>query len=124
MIVYSSTKEGFQEDVLSGNIDGIIHEQVRKKLHHSVAKNEVNSWRSSLMYMDKVMSDREIPEDSGISIEMRIPQTNKRIDFIVSGKGEAERKNVIIIELKGWEEAEPTKTPGILRTRIGGGYPR
>ncbi|MCR5279027.1 MAG: hypothetical protein K6E19_06260 [Lachnospiraceae bacterium] len=35
------------------------------------------------MYKD--LNDRDIPEDAGIAIEYNIPQTAKRVDFMISG---------------------------------------
>lgn len=39
-----------------------------------------------------------------IAIEYNIPQTSKRIDFIVSGYDDAGLPNAVIIELKQWDE--------------------
>ena len=38
-----------------------------------------------------------IPENSGIAIEYNIPQTSKRVDFIISGCNEKKDTNVVII---------------------------
>lgn len=46
----------------------------------------------------------EIPDNSGIAIEYNIPQTSKRVDFIVTGFNKEEKPNVIIIELKQWDK--------------------
>jgi hypothetical protein len=83
MIVYQKTKEDFSNDVLTNDIDRIIGEQIKLKTGKSVASNELLSFRNSLAYMDKVLHDRDIPEDCGISIEYHIPQTCKRVDFII-----------------------------------------
>ena len=53
--------------------------------------------------MARVISDPEIPDDTGVSIECQIPQTNKRIDFILSGSDTSLQEHVIIIELKQWK---------------------
>ena len=51
-----------------------------------------------------VMNDSAIPSDVGITIEFNIPQTSKRIDFMISGYDAGQRSNVMIIELKQWEK--------------------
>jgi hypothetical protein len=119
MIVYQKTKEDFSNDVLTNDIDRIIGEQIKLKTGKSVASNELLSFRNSLAYMDKVLHDRDIPEDCGISIEYHIPQTCKRVDFIISGTDGA-RENVIIIELKQWSNANLTDKDGIVETRFSG----
>ena len=57
-------------------------------------------------------------DEVGIAIEYQIPLTAKRIDFIISGLNAKKKEQIIIIELKQWEEAEPTQKPGIVVTRF------
>ena len=85
MIVYQSTKSGFLNDVLSNSIDTIIHEAYFEKLGRHTSHNEVLSWNNSMLYMNNILIDNEIPDDAGISIEFQIPLTSKRIDFIITG---------------------------------------
>lgn len=56
--------------------------------------------------MYKVLKDNDIPSGAGIAIEYNIPQTSKRIDFIISGYDRRDKANVVIIELKQWEQIE------------------
>ena len=71
--------------------------------------------------MDRVLNDRDIPADCGISIEYHIPQTGKMIDFIISGT-DGSRENVIIIELKQWSEAKLTAKDAVVETRYQGRF--
>ena len=119
MIVYNSTKGKFLEDVDTNEIENIVLNLFEKN-GHSVGKNELNSWRYSLSEMDKLLFKTKIPDDAGISIEYMIPQTSKRIDFIVSGQNEEGIDTAIIIELKQWESAQLTGKDAIIRTFLGG----
>lgn len=58
-----------------------------------------------MMHMYKVINTPEIPDSSSIAIEYQIPLTSKRIDFIISGVDDNRHSNIIIIELKQWEQA-------------------
>ena len=69
-------------------------------------QNEFRAWENSMEYMYKVLNDREIPSDAGIAIEYNIPQTSKRVDFLISGYGKKESANIVLIELKQWDELE------------------
>ncbi|WP_127023555.1 DUF2075 domain-containing protein [Flagellimonas beolgyonensis] len=117
MIVYHKTKEDFSNDILTNDIGTIISNQIISKTGHKVAPNEIRSFENSLSYMERVVRDPDIPEDSGISIEYHLPQTSKRVDFIITGKDGAQ-ENVIIIELKQWDYAETTSKDGIVKTRF------
>lgn len=121
MIVYQSTKALFQEHVLSGEIEEIILGFFKTKLQRSTSSKEISAWRNSLLYMDKVLSDKDIPDESGVAIECQIPQTAKRIDFLLTGYNGKNIPHVIIIELKQWTSSELTDKDGVIKTVIGGG---
>ena len=106
MIVYDGTKEDFLKSVELDSIATEIEENIYKKMHRSTARNEFRSWENSLEYMYKVLNDSEIPIDAGIAIEYNIPQTSKRVDFLISGYDSLNKGNVVIIELKQWDKIE------------------
>jgi len=118
MIVYQSTKTKFNEDVLSGDIENIILESFKRKLHKGVGESEVRSWQGSMIYMNMVLSDVHIPGDVGVSIECQIPQTSKRIDFVITGQNEDKAEHAIIIELKQWSKVELTEKDAVVKTRF------
>ena len=121
MLVYLENKSTFNEDILGNVIEEKILSLVEEKLGHSVGENEVRSWKNSLGYMDRVLNDDAIPEDSGVAIEYNIPQTSKRIDFIITGKTTLKHSAAVIIELKQWEQIELTTKDAIVSTYVGGG---
>ena len=106
MIVYSGIKRDFLTAVEQDSIAKEIEENIYNKMHKKTAQNEFRSWENSLEYMYKVLNDNAILENSGIAIEYNIPQTSKRVDFIISGYGENQSSNVVIIELKQWDKVE------------------
>lgn len=119
MTVYSSTKSGFMDDVMSNDVGDIIHEAFKKATGHQTNPSELKSWENSMQYMHRVLADDEIPSDAGISIEYHIPQSAKRIDFIIAGKNVQQRDAAILIELKQWSEATLTDKDGIVVTYVG-----
>lgn len=121
MLVYASTKSGFIEDVNSDSIDEKILASFRRHLGQSAAGNEVRSWRNSMLYMREVLRHDDIPSDAGVAIEFTLPQSRKRIDFILSGKNASSQATVVIVELKQWESAKATNMDGVVRTFVGKG---
>lgn len=121
MIVYQATKSEFLHQVHHTDIEELIQEAFARKLGRHVGTSEVRSWQSSLQSMAKVLNDDEIPADAGVAIEYNIPQTGKRVDFILTGRGEDHSPNVIIVELKQWEQAQLTEKDGIVVTYLGRG---
>lgn len=121
MIVYQSSKKGFLDDVLSNEIHDIVRQEYLTRTGHRVSPQEFRSWEDSMRHMGGVLNDPDIPEDAGVSIEFHIPQTSKRIDFIITGQDEQQNEQLLIIELKGWESADRTPKDGVVRTRFSGG---
>ncbi len=120
MIVYSSTKSDFREDVHDNRIEGVILEVFKRNLGHSTSPGEIDSWKNSMMYMSNVLDDDGIPDNTGVAIEYRIPQTSKRIDFILTGTNDRHKSTAVIVELKQWSDAKLTDKDGIVSTFIGG----
>lgn len=118
MIVYHTTKEGFMNDILSNDIDKRIDDAFYERLGYHTSKNEIRSWKNSMMRIYAIITDQEIPMSAGITIEYQIPLSSNRIDFIISGYNEEKQKKVIIIELKQWETAQKTPKDAIVKTRF------
>lgn len=73
-----------------------------------------------MQYMNNVLTCGDIPDGAGVAIEYRIPQTSKRVDFILSGTDQNSRDSVVIVELKQWSKVEKTPKDAIVKTFLGG----
>jgi len=124
MIVYSGLKSDFLKAVEQDSIATEIEENIYNKMHRRSAQSEFRSWENSLEYMYKVLNDYTIPYNSGIAIEYNIPQTSKRVDFIISGYDEKEDPNVVIVELKQWDKVETVEGQDALVETFTGGAVR
>lgn len=118
MIVYSASKQRFQDDIMSNDIAGIIQAAYKEATGKNTGLSEIESWRNSLQYMDRVLNDSAIPSDSGVAIEYHIPQSSKRIDFILTGLNGEQQDSAILIELKQWQQAQLTEKDGVVVTRF------
>ncbi len=118
MIVYHATKSEFLNAVFTRDIEAVILAAYRKRVGHGVSRQEVRSWKESLLAMAKVLNDDSIPSSCGVAVEYGIPQTSKRIDMLLSGHDEAGRANLLIVELKPWETAKRTNMDAVVRTRF------
>jgi len=120
MIVYQSTKSHFSDDVLANRIEEKVLYFFKKNLNRGTSSGEIRSWRESLRFMDKVLGDPDIPDDCGVAIEYQLPQSGKRLDFILTGLGEKNTEYAILVELKAWSEAHLTDMDGIVRAPFNG----
>lgn len=108
MIIYSASKLNFCNDVRLNNIDTILFDKTLKHQGRKTAQSEVRSWRNSLQYMNNLLLDSGIPDDSQVAIEYKIPGTSFRIDFVISGLDDKKNESVVIVELKQWSSASKT----------------
>lgn len=121
MIVYEATKKQFLQDSDNDDIEEVILQHFKAVTGKSVGNSEINSWKGSLGYMAKVLRDEEVPDDTGLAIELHIPQTSKRIDITLTGRDESGGKNAVLVELKQWSKASATGKNAIVRTALGNG---
>jgi DUF2075 family protein len=118
MIVYTNSSAGFLVDVDTNKISDRIKEAFFEKTGKTkFADKEDTSWINSMEFMGKIIRRSGIKDDCGILIEFGIPSTSLRVDFIISGKDEAGKKNFIIIELKQWKDAQSTTKPDLVLTK-------
>lgn len=122
MIVYDGLKSDFLRSVDNDTIALEIEKNITEKMGRHTGKSEFMSWVNSLDSMYKVMNDPEIPNDAGVAIEYNIPQTAKRVDFMISGYDENNTANMVIVELKQWQSLEKVdNSDGLVETYTGGG---
>lgn len=122
MIVYEATKKEFCQAVFDQTIVDEIYAMFQEKLGRRTSETEIRSWENSMEFMDKILDDSEIPDDSSVAIEFTIPLTSRRIDFMIAGEDAQYEDSIIIIELKQWEKAQKVDgKDAIVKTYLGGG---
>ena len=120
MIVYQASKSQFLHHALRDDIEDIVSRQFRSVMGHRAGPSEIQAWKHSLLEMAKVLQDEEIPADAGVAIEYQLPQSSKRIDFVITGEDAAARTKVVIVELKQWSESRRSEKDAIVWARRGG----
>lgn len=106
MIVYNANKRLFVQDVRTGIIATKILNLIREKGLCAGNDREFASWQNSMQFMRNIIDDNDIDDDVQVAIEYNIPQTSKRVDFIIIGADSKEKDNIVIVELKQWTKAE------------------
>ena len=120
MIIYKNTKTGFIDDVKTGNIADLVQRSFETHGIHHNSEGEFRAWSNSLLHMRNVLDDDDIPNDVTLAIEYQIPLTSRRVDFLLAGKDENDKNNVVVIELKQWENSGITPNPEIVTAYTGG----
>ena len=119
MLIYCKNKKQFIQDVHKQSLEQELKTLFLQQGIYNNSERESIAWKNSLPFMCEVLDDPSIPEDIQIAIEYQIPLTAKRIDFIIAGLDNQNKENLVLIELKQWEEAMQTSRNGIVTTYVG-----
>ena len=120
MIIYRSTAREFCDSVDSNTLINKIDASFREKLGRPIPPAEMGAYTNSLPAMERVLRRSAIADDCGILIEYKIPLTNSRVDFIITGKDKSGNDNFVIIELKQWQAAKLSDAYGMVESFTGG----
>ena len=101
MIIYNKSLKDFKTDVTFNMMQSILLKTLREKGLSGGSASEINSWNNSLHFMKDVLDDSYFDNECQVAIEYNIPQTSKRVDFMIMGNNN-EEDYVVIIELKQW----------------------
>jgi len=122
VIVYQADKKQFLSDNNDRDIEDVILAKYTTATGRRVPAAEMRSWKESLGYMSRVLSASDIPDDVGVAVELHIPQSSKRIDISLTGRGHDNSKNVVLIELKQWDKVKSSTKDALVSTYLGGGH--
>lgn len=107
MRLYSGNSRQFVADCDLNAVAGKMEGAFVRELGFHPSPAEVASWRNSLKSMAGVLRVGGLG-DQGVLLEYQLPQTSKRLDFMIMGKDDEGRPNSVIVELKHWEKCEPS----------------
>ena len=106
MIIYSKTKRDFFNDIRDNTIADKIEAGFRAKHIQHNNDSEYRAWANSLNYVRNVIDDPYISDDCSVAVEYQVPLTSLRVDFLIAGQDQSGNNNVVIIELKQWEDSK------------------
>ena len=119
MRLYSGSSKQFIEDSVRNQIAEKLSNAFFHYYRFNPSQGEKNSWRNSLTKMSDLIQFAELL-DHGIILEYQLPQSSRRLDFLICGKNEFKRDNTVIVELKQWEKCEESDGLNEVLTFVGG----
>ena len=119
MKLYAGSSGQFIQDATQNHIASKLREQFFAFYGFNPSQGEQNSWLNSLRALALVFIDASL-NDHGVMLEYQLPLSSKRLDCMVTGKSEAGIDQAVIIELKQWQQCEPSNGDGEVVTFVGG----
>ena len=102
MLIYQDTTTQFTRDVRENRITDIMTDSFLLRWGRHPAPSEFDSWQNSLSRVKDIIEIAELT-DNIIALEYEVPYNQSRIDCLLFGKGEDQKDNVVLIELKQWK---------------------
>lgn len=122
-IVYQENLNTFLNDCLiSNDIANKIEKGMRNAGYTNVRENWIVSWKNSLPEIALVLKDSKIDKDVDVAVEYTLKHSFERIDFLIYGVDNNERKNMVIVELKQWSSVNRTESLNRVHTLVARGH--
>ena len=97
-------------------ISNLVYDSYKEIFSKRTKYNQIKAWANSLPFMSDII--KELPENTGITIEYGIPLTSKSIDMVISGYDINYKPIIILVELKQWSYTKLVKSvDGIVYTQ-------
>jgi uncharacterized protein len=119
MRLYSGSVGEFITDTTHNTISDQLRQAFQEYYGRSVNTGEMHSWINSLQFLKNVL-ERYSPMENMVVLEYELPYTTQRIDCLLFGKGEDEKDNCVVIELKQWEKVKDSEIDENVITYVGG----
>jgi hypothetical protein len=106
MRVFSAALEEFQRKILTNEIFRDLEANYAQVAGQSVGYSEAASWRGSLPRLEAAVRLAGLRKDVHVTLEEGVPYFSKRIDACLFGHTRDGNPHAVIVELKGWSEAQ------------------
>ena len=119
MHLYAGTTSEFGYESLTGEIVDKLKANFLHHFRYQPPNSEVMAWSNSLKAIARV-ADRAALNDHGVLVEYQLPLSSKRLDVMFTGHSGQGRPMATVVELKQWDEAQPTNIPEVVLAWVGG----
>lgn len=119
MRLYAGSSGQFVEDTVLNQISGKLKNAFFDYYRYNPSPGEVASWQNSLRAMSNIIQYADLM-DHGVLLEYQLPLTSRRMDFMITGKGDDCVENAVIVELKQWQHCESADGENEVSTFVGG----
>lgn len=119
MRLYAGTTEQFYEDTVRNQLAEKLKNSFFNYFRYNPSEGEVRSWQNSLKSMAMLVQHAGL-DDHGVMLEYQLPQTSRRLDFLITGKDYDDKDNAVIVELKQWDKCVDSDGENEVLTWLGG----
>src|SRR4030066_1122272 len=119
MRLYAGSSGKFVEDTVLNQIAGKLKNAFFSYYRYNPPHAEINSWQNSLRALAGILQYGDLL-DHGVMLEYQLPLTSRRLDFMVTGKGQANADNAVYVEPKQRDQGDAAGGERRQRNIVGG----
>lgn len=119
MRLYAGSLTEFQLEVRTNNIAKRLEKAFIAAYRYKPSPNEFDSWNESLRHFSDCLTEAQL-RDNGIVLELQLPRTSRRLDALVTGVGESEQANAVVVELKQWHRCDTSDAEDMVTSWVNG----
>jgi hypothetical protein len=119
MRLYAGSSGQFVGDTVQNQIAGKLKNAFFSYYRYNPSHAEISSWQNSLRAIAGILQYGDLL-DHGVMLEYQLPLTSRRLDFMVTGKGQSNADNAVIVELKQWDTCGTADGENEVVTFVGG----
>jgi len=118
MHLYSGSTGEFVADATRNRIAEKLTTAFIDHFRYRPGESEVRSWQNSLRAMAQVVGLADLT-DHGVVVELQLPLSSKRLDFLFTGHDAEDAPQGVIVELKQWERVDPSNIEDCVTVFLG-----
>lgn len=119
MILYEGGTKEFINDTNQNIVADKLANSYETYYGRKANPREYNAWTNSFQFLKNVIDSNKL-YDNRLILEYSLPYTSERIDCIMFGRGNNQKENVVVIELKQWSNVTDCDREGNVITFIAG----
>jgi uncharacterized protein len=117
--LYQGTTADFLEKAAQNRIAEDLRKAFVAYFGFEPPDSELRSWRNSLRALSGAIRLGRFT-DHGLLLEYQLPLSSKRLDAMITGEDHDGGPAAVIVELKQWDDVEPSDVPECVGVRYGG----
>ncbi|GIU90648.1 MAG: ATP-binding protein [Acidimicrobiia bacterium] len=118
--LYSGSSIDFVREASHGRIASTLEERFVERFRYKPPQTEVRAWQNSLSRTATVLRETDL-SDNGVIVELQLPLSSRRLDCMITGRDAGGSRSAVVIELKQWDQVEPSPVDGCVVAWTGKG---
>ena len=121
LAAYAETVETFRNEISAGTIMGSVQAGYLEAFGRNPTPNDLNSWPATHQQLNLLLA-QPVFSNCVVMLEVRVSSVSRKTADVILLGSDGNRDQLMIIEMKQWNQVRPSQTQGEVETPLGGGW--